>query len=305
MPRASAVFATAALAAAFAAAASEACAQTPAGKPVFDGGRAYQHVRQMVSFGPRPAGSPALEQTRRYIVQQLKAAGVAASEQVFEAQTPIGPIRMVNLVATIPGARKERIVLGGHYDTKLFKDFRFVGANDGGSSAAFLIEIARFFKARKNDLTVELVFFDGEEATHPTAWQGTDHTYGSRHYVQNAKKTGTLATLKAMVLVDMIGDRSLQIRRESGSTAWMTDAIWAAARRLGHNTIFVNESMDIEDDHREFLAAGIPAVDIIDLEYDAWHTPDDTVDRVSARSLEIVGAVVMEAWPQIEARAGK
>lgn len=273
-------------------------------KPVFDGGRAYQHLRQVVSFGPRPSGSAPLEQTRRYIIEQLKPIGINPSEQAFDAQTPIGRIRMVNIIATIPGARKERIILSGHYDTKPVKEFRFVGANDGGSSTAFLLEAARFFKARMNTFTVELVFFDGEEAM--VDWTGTDHTYGSRYYVENARKTGTLATLKAMVLVDMIGDRSLRIRREGTSTPWLTDTIWAAAQRIGHGGVFVNESFEIGgDDHWEFLAARVPAVDIIDFEYPAWHLPNDTLDAVSARSLEIVGAVLTAAWGQIEARLAR
>lgn len=297
--------------------AGQACAQTPApparqgvparaaqAKPVFDGGRAYQHLRQVVSFGPRPSGSAALEQTRKYIIEQLKTIGINATEQAFDAQTPIGRIRMVNIIATIPGARKERIILGGHYDTKPIKEFRFVGASDGGSSTAFLLEAARVFKGKMNTFTVELVFFDGEEAM--VEWTGTDHTYGSRYYVENARKTGTLATLKAMVLVDMIGDRSLKIRREGTSTAWLTDVIWAAARRIGHGGIFVDESFEIGgDDHWEFLAAGVPAVDVIDFDYPAWHQPNDTLDQVSARSLEIVGAVLIEAWPQIEARLAR
>ena len=130
----------------------------------FDAARAYEHLRQVVSFGPRPAGSPAIERTRQYIIDQLKASGVAVTRQSFVAKTPIGDIPMVNLIATMPGARPDRIAITGHYDTKLFREFRFVGANDGGSSTAFLIEIGRVLKARQNALTIELIFFDGEEA---------------------------------------------------------------------------------------------------------------------------------------------
>ena len=193
---------------------SQRASVAPAG---FDGGRAYEHLRQIVNIGPRPAGSPAIERTRGYITDQLKALGIAATPQPFDVQTPIGRIHMVNLIATIPGARKERIALAGHYDTKLFREFRFVGANDGGSSAALLLEMARVLKARRNTFTVELLFLDGEEAT-LRDWGGTDHTYGSQYYVDTAKKTGTLATLKAMVLVDMVGDRDLRIMRETAST---------------------------------------------------------------------------------------
>ena len=267
----------------------------------FDSSRAYEHLRQIVSFGPRPAGSPALEQTRQYIIAQLKAAGVSVVRQPFLAKTPIGDIQMVNLVATIPWTRKERIAITGHYDTKLFREFRFVGANDGGSSAAFLIEMARVLKARPHTFTIELIFFDGEEAT-LRDWGPNDHTYGSQYYVDNAGRTGTLSSLKAMVLVDMIAERSPQFMREAGSTPWLTDIIWAAAHKLGHRTVFVEAAAPIEDDHMPFLKAGVPATDIIDLDYAPWHTAGDTLDQTSARSLQIVGDVLVSALPAIERR---
>lgn len=297
----------------FALSASAPTAQNPApGKSAapaaaaatFDGGRAYEHLRQIVNFGPRPAGSPAIERTRTYITDQLKALGIVVTAQPFDAQTPIGRIHMVNLIGTIPGTRKERIALAGHYDTKLFSEFRFVGANDGGSSAALLLEMARVLKARRNALTVELLFLDGEEATLHD-WGGTDHTYGSQYYVDNGKKSGTLSGLKAMVLVDMIGDRSLRIMRESASTRWLTDTIWATAKRLGYGSTFVDESTRIEDDHIPFLTAGVESVDIIDLDYPAWHTAADTLDQTSARSLEIVGKVLHGSWGPIEAHLSK
>src|SRR5207247_1715111 len=174
--------------------------QPVAPQPKFDSGRAWEHLRQLVAIGPRPSGSPAIDQARKYIKDQLSAAGVTASEQTWDDQTPIDKVRMVNLVATIPGARKERIVVAGHYDTKLYRQFRFVGASDGGSSAAFLLEIARVLKARRNPFTIELLFLDGEEARMPD-WHGTDNTYGSRHYVELARRDGSLATLKALVLI--------------------------------------------------------------------------------------------------------
>jgi len=270
----------------------------------FDSSRAYDHLRQVVSFGPRPAGSPALERTREYIIGQLKAFDIPVVQQSFVAKTPIGEIPMVNLIATIPGARRERIAITGHYDTKLFREFRFVGANDGGSSTAFLIEMARVIKARKNAFTIDIVFFDGEEAT-LRDWGITDHTYGSQYYVDSGRRTGTLAGLKALVLVDMIGERSQRFMREAASTGWLTDIIWSTARKLGYQSIFVNASTPIEDDHVPFLKAGVPATDIIDLDYPAWHTADDTLDQMSARSLQVVGDVVLASMPAIEARLAK
>jgi len=277
--------------------------QRPAA-PTFDGARAFADLTQIVEIGPRPAGSPALDRTRDYIRKQLKAAGLTVEDQPFEASTPLGRVRMVNLRATLPGAAQHRgrIVIGGHYDTKLFKDIHFVGASDAGSSAAFLLEFARALKGRANPLPIELLFLDGEEAVvdwnHPS---GTDHTYGSRYYVEQLKKTGTVKDVRAFILVDMIGDTDLGIRREQNSTGWLKEIVWDAAKGLGRPE-FLDEETPIEDDHIEFLAAGIPSVDIIDLDYTAWHTADDTLARVSPKSLQAVGDVLLAALPRIEER---
>jgi Zn-dependent M28 family amino/carboxypeptidase len=274
--------------------------QAAAAPAAFDSGRAWEHLRQLVALGPRPAGSPAIDQARAYIKAQLAASGVTVAEQVWTDQTPAGPIRMVNLIATLPGASKNRLIIGGHYDTKRFREFRFVGANDGGSSAAFLIELARVLKNRKNALTIELLFLDGEEAV--VEWAGTDNTYGSRHYVATARKDGSLATAKAFVLVDMIGDRNLQLTRETNSTPWLDGIIRGAANTQKLGTYFAGPPMALEDDHLPFLAAGVPSVDLIDFDFPAWQTAADTLDAVSARSLQIVGDVLLAALPPIEAK---
>jgi Zn-dependent M28 family amino/carboxypeptidase len=272
--------------------------------PKFDAGRAWEHLRRLVAIGPRPSGSQAIEQTRQYLRDQLLAAGVTVAEQAWDDQTPLDKVHMVNLVATIPGTRKDRIVIAGHYDTKLFREFRFVGASDGGSSAAFLLELARVLKSRHNPLTIELLFLDGEEARMPD-WHGSDNTYGSRHYVETARRDGSLVSLKTMILVDMIGDRDLGIRRDGYSTPWLTDVLWDTAKRHGLDTYFLPEATMVEDDHLPFLAAGVPSVDIIDLDYEPWHTAKDTLDAVSARSLQVVGDVLLSALPHIEARLTK
>ena len=285
-----------------------ACAAPPAPPaqvaPTFDSARAFEDLKQQVAFGPRPAGSPALQRTRDYIKKQLVAAGLEPVEQPFDAETPAGTVHMVNIRATLPGQAQDRgrLVIGGHYDTKLSRDFPFVGASDGASSAAFLLELARALKGRVNPLPIELLFLDGEEAVN-WDWndKSTDHTYGSRYYVQQAKQAGTTKDIKAFILVDMIGDRDLGIQRESYSTDWLTDAVWSAAKRLKQPE-FLDSATPIEDDHLEFLAAGIPSVDIIDLDYPAWHTAQDDLDHVSARSLQIVGDVLLAALPSIEAR---
>jgi Zn-dependent M28 family amino/carboxypeptidase len=266
----------------------------------FDSNRAWEHLTQLVAIGPRPAGSPAIDNARKYIKAQLASAGVSVIEQAWDDKTPVGPVHMVNLIATVPGTSKNRIIVAGHYDTKRFSEFAFVGANDGGSSAAFLIELARVLKARQNALTIELLFLDGEEAV--VEWQGNDRTYGSRHYVQLAKRDKSLTTIKAMILVDMIADRDLRIKKDVNSTIWLTNMVWDAARRENLAAYFPGESTQIEDDHLPFLEVGVPAVDIIDLEYPAWHTAADTLNAVSAKSLQVVGDVVVSVMPALEAR---
>lgn len=277
------------------------CAASAQAPVAFDSSKAWEHLRQQVAIGPRPSGSAANVKTRQYITSTLARAGIKAVEQPFEAATPNGPVKMANLVATLPGQRPGRVILASHFDTKLFREFRFVGASDGASSTAALLELGRVLKARDRlPFTIELLFLDGEEAVRE--WQGTDNTYGSRYYVEAARKAGTLASIEAFILLDMIGDRNLTIRREEQSTRWLTDIIWSAARALGHRAYFLDEVTPVEDDHVPFLRAGVPAVDIIDLDYAAWHTAGDTLDAVSARSLQIVGDVIVAALPAIEAR---
>jgi hypothetical protein len=279
--------------------------QAPAA-PAFDSGKAYEHLRQMVSIGPRPAGSVALRQTRAYITRQLAAAGLTVQEQPFTAQTPNGPVDMINLAVRLPGRRADRILFTGHYDTKLSKDFPFVGASDAASSAAFLIELARVLKDRPREFTYEFVWFDGEEAT---CWEwdqcsrpgAPDNTYGSRYYVQAAKKANAIPALKAMILVDMIGARDLKLQRDGYSAAWLNEILWAQAKKLGYASTFLDLDTKIEDDHLAFVDAGIPSVDLIDLnDYPQWHTKDDDLAHVAARSLQIVGDVVLAALPDIE-----
>ena len=276
----------------------------PGQAPVqFDGARAYRHVSEIVAIGPRPAGSAGAEKTRAYIRRELAAAGLQVEEQAFDARTPLGVVRMVNLRAHLRHASSSpRLLIAGHYDTKLFKDIAFVGANDGGSSTGFLLELARVLVSRPRSAPLEIVFFDGEEAV--VEWQGDDNTYGSRHYVQAAAKGGTAAPIGALVLVDMIGDRDLRIRREANSTPWLTDIIWSRAGALGRHE-FVSDSVALLDDHLPFLQAGIPAVDIIDFEYPHWHEAGDTLDKVSGASLQAVGDVLLGALPDIEARIRK
>lgn len=274
-------------------------AANQAGGSKFDGARAWAHLRAQVAIGPRVAGTAENARTRQYIIKTLADMGIKAVEQSFDARTPHGPVKMANVIATLPGERPERIILASHFDTKLFKEFRFVGASDSASSTAAVLELARVLKDRPRPFTIELLFFDGEEAFGEWNLQ-TDSTYGSRHYVQNARSNNSLSSIKALILLDMIGDRDLNILREENSARWLTDIIWATARRLGYGRHFLNDTTPIEDDHLHFVQAGVPSVDIIDLDYPAWHTAEDTLDKVSQESLQIVGDVVLAALPEIE-----
>lgn len=269
------------------------------GEQVFDGRAAFRHVERLVAFGPRPAGSPGLASARRYIVGQLRQSGLTVSEQPFTATTPDGPIRMVNVIAELPGRRPEIILIGGHYDTKFFPDFRFVGANDGGSSAGFLLELARRLGKSPRTFTYWLVFFDGEEARRE--WSATDGIYGSRYLASELQRDGRFHRLKAVVVVDMIGDRDLAIRREHASTPWLTELIWGSARRLGYGRHFIEEVLAVEDDHAPFRRLGVPSALLIDFDFPSWHTPEDTLDKVSSRSLQVVGETLLDALPAVEA----
>jgi Zn-dependent M28 family amino/carboxypeptidase len=268
-----------------------------AAPPRFDGEAALRHVERLVAIGPRVAGSAGGERARRYIVDELrKIAGVTVREQPFEAVTPHGRLKMANVIAVVPGRRSDVIMLAGHYDTKLFDGFRFVGANDGGSSTALLLELARCLAAGPRAYTYWLVWFDGEEAR--VSWTQGDSLYGSRHLAAELAARKQLP--RALIVADMIGDRDLTIRREAHSTGWLGDIIWDAAARLGHGRHFLRDPMPVEDDHVPFLRLGVPAALLIDFDFPAWHTADDTVDKVSARSLAVVGEVLLEALPSVE-----
>ena len=266
--------------------------------PPFDGAAALRHVERVVALGPRPAGSPASARTRAYILGELRAASIAARVEPFEAATPHGRLKMANVVAVLPGRRPDVILIGGHYDTKWFPDIPFVGANDGGSSTALLIELARALAAQPHEFAYWIVWFDGEEARE--SWSATDSLYGSRWMARELARTGRLS--RAVLVADMIGDRDLGIRRESFSTDWLTDILWTAAARRGFGAHFLPGALAVEDDHAPFLRAGVPAALLIDFDYPPWHTAGDTLDKVSSRSLAIVGGVLLEALPAIEER---
>lgn len=273
----------------------------------FDGKRAFADLERIVGFGPRPSGSEALEQTRRYIIQELKQAGLDVRTFPFEASTPIGKKDMVNVAGIVQGSRPGIILLGNHYETKYFPDFEFVGANDGGSTTAWMIEMARVLGPTRTGRSVWLCFFDGEEAFQE--WSRHDSLYGSRRFVEELRASGGLESVQAVINVDMIGDAYLGIHRDPGAPAWLHSIVWDGAERLGYGRHFLSRSLAVEDDHIPFREAGIPAIGIIDFMYGGsmldhqrnWHTPNDTLDKVSASSLQAVGDVIYHALSEIDA----
>lgn len=277
--------------------ASAACLASAAN---FSGTAALNYTRQVVAFGPRPSGSEAIKKTQAYILAQLRQDNCQISEDDFIANAPIkGNIPMKNIICKFPGKSGRAIVLTGHYDTKWFPNRHFVGANDGGSSTGLLLEMASVLKHETNSDDIYLVWFDGEEAVREQ-WEGTDNLYGSRHLADKWRKDGTLAHVIALINVDMIGDKSLDIKMETNSTPVLNRLIWDTAKRLGYGAEFLDEKLATEDDHLPFLQQGVPAVDLIDFDYPPWHEDSDTMDKLSADSLEIVGTVVLETVHRLE-----
>jgi Zn-dependent M28 family amino/carboxypeptidase len=267
------------------------------------GASALEFTKRAVDFGPRPAGSEANHALQSYILAQLKTRGCQITEDAFTATTPNGPVAMKSIIAKFPGkgrpgALAQAIAITGHFDTKFFPGRKFVGASDGGSSTGLLLEFARVLAGEPRIDDVYLVFFDGEEAF--GEWTESDSVYGSRHLADRWRRDGTLGRLKALINVDMIGDKNLDIRQETNSTASLRRLVWTTAAELGYQAYFLNEGMSTDDDHMPFIKLGAPAIDIIDFDYPPWHTDADTMDKVSAKSLEIVGTVVLEAVHRLE-----
>ncbi|MGB6390934.1 MAG: M28 family peptidase [Candidatus Acidiferrales bacterium] len=278
----------------------------------FDGAAAYRFTSQLVAFGPRPPASDNIRRTQEFVVAQLKSFGCPAVDtDEFHANTPAGSVAMKNIVAKIPGSGQGIILLLTHYDTDTVTPAgqhmdNFVGADDGGSSSGLLLEIARILcgdKTRQPN-SVWIAFLDGEEAF--VDWNANnDNTYGSRQMAASMAESGELKRVKAVLLADMVGPIGLRIRRDESSTPWLTNLVWKNAERLGYQDIFVAQSAGpISDDHLPFTKRNIPSVDVIDL-VDApvtsyWHTPQDTMDKISPRSLAIVGHVFMASIAELQ-----
>jgi glutaminyl-peptide cyclotransferase len=265
----------------------------------FSGANAFAHVQKLVELGPRPAASEALEKSRGYIKAELEKARWHVSAQTFTGKTPRGAITFVNLIATFGDHAAPSFLLCSHYDTKTFETVRFVGANDGGSSTGLLLELARVLTtdpalAQK----IELVFFDGEEAFE--SFTATDGLYGSRFFAEELRRSGKAKEFRGGILFDMIGDRSLVVTLPPNSPAALTRNIFVAAEALKFREHFTYFHSDVTDDHTPLNAAGIPVIDLIDFAYPPWHTAEDTLDKISAESLEIVGRVALYDIAELE-----
>ncbi len=274
----------------------------PANAPAafkIDGNRAFQYTKDFVAIGPRPLGSEGHKKAEEFIVNALKSAGAQVDDDSFSQPTSMGTFQMRNIIGKIQGTKPGIIVLAGHYDTNYpLRDKKFVGANDGGSSTGLMLEIAKALGGKTEGYSVWLVFTDGEETTRSLEWDDKDSLYGSRHLAEKWKNDGTAQKVKALMLLDMIGDKDLSIDRDSNSAQWLLDVIYRAAQRRGVQSYFFTRENTITDDHIPFANVGIPVADIIDIDYGFngvfHHTTEDTMDKLSPKSLQIVGDVVAE-----------
>lgn len=265
--------------------------------PNFDSSRAMQYVKEIVAFGPRPIGSAKHKKVENYILSHLK--GDTVEQDAFDIKTSEGRFPVLNILAKFPGTRDGIIVIASHYDTNWpLRDIPYVGANDGGSSTGLLLEIANQLRGKKNDgYSIWLLWDDAEESM-KLPWDDPESLYGVRHLAKKWQDDGTIKKIKAFLLEDMIGDADLNIERVTDSTPWLEDIVHQAATRLGYQSHFFAREMYVGDDHQPFLECGVPSTDLIDFDYGYnnvfWHTPADTIDKLSPKSLAIVGTVTLE-----------
>ena len=272
--------------------------------PKIDAARAMQYTKEVTAFGARPIGSSNHKKLEQYIVSHLK--GDQLEDDSFTADTVEGRFPVRNIIAKYPGSRDGIIVIAGHYDTVYsLRNTKFVGANDGGSSTAILLEIANQLRGKKRDgYSVWLVWTDAEEAVRE--WSATDSLYGTKHLAAKWQQDGAIKKIRAFLLADMIGDADLNIERETNSTPWLEDLVGQAATKLGYQSHFYARSLEIEDDHLPFVKLGVPCADIIDLDYGYnnvfHHSVEDTMDKLSPKSLQIAGDVILQTVWMLDAR---
>ena len=276
--------------------------------PHIDAKRAFQYTREVTAFGERYMGNENHKKLERYIIDHLK--GDQVEDDAFTADTVEGKFPVRNIIAKFPGTKDGIIVVMGHYDTNYWlRGTGYVGANDGGSSTAILLEYAKQLSGnapgkKRDGYSVWLVWTDGEEAV--KSWSETDSLYGTRHLAEKWEKDGTLKKIKALMVMDMIAPTDLAILRDTNSTPWLLDLIYSAAERGGYQSHFYGLQAGEEDDHIPFVKRGVPCADIIDVPYgynDVFHhTPQDTMDKLSPKSLEIVGDTTLETIHMLDQR---
>lgn len=277
-------------------------APAPAADPAaFSGERALEEVSLFVALGPRHSGTEGAETAAHYLVDRLTEIGVPAALDVFTDPVPDGEAVFRNVTATFPAAAgaADLIIVGSHYDTKSGVSPDFAGANDSGSSTGLLLELARVLKQTPPlKAEIMLAFFDGEECR--VAYGPRDGLHGSRRLAKRLVMNNEVGRTRGVIIVDMIGDRDLMVRIPRNSSRRLTSLAFEAARAEGARLKFGLHEGDILDDHVPFANVGAPAIDLIDFEYgsgpgkdDYWHTPEDTMDKLSAESLRIVGRVVV------------
>jgi Zn-dependent M28 family amino/carboxypeptidase len=275
----------------------------------FNGAKALEYAREFAAIGPRWPTGPGHVKAEEFLRDHFKHDQV--EEDTFTANTPIGAVAMRNFIVRFSGKKPGVIVLGTHYETNYpLRNINFVGANDGASTTGLLMAIAdqlRSDLARSKTLdgySVWLVFFDGEEAFQ--TWSASDSTYGSRHLAAKWGRDGTLGKIKAFMLADMIGDKDLDIQRESRSTDWLVELVRQASHRFGYDKYFFQTEEAVDDDHLPFVQRGVPSIDVIDLDYGPnnsyHHTVQDTMDKISVRSLTVDGDVFMETIRLVDLR---
>jgi len=282
----------------------------------FNGAKAMEYAREFVSIGPRWPTGPGHARAEEFLRNAFKHDQL--EEDAFTANTPIGPVPMRNFIVRFPGKKDGVIVLATHYETNYpLRTINFVGANDGGATTGLLMAIAdqlRLQTANGKKLdgySVWLVFDDGEEAVanppySADQWSASNSLYGTRHLAAKWYSDGSLKRIKAFILADMIGDKDLDILRESRSTDWLVDLMRKAVHKFGYDKYFFQTEGAVEDDHLPFLNRGVPSIDVIDLDYGPHnsyhHTAQYTLDKISVRSLTIDGDVFMETIKLIDAR---
>jgi Zn-dependent M28 family amino/carboxypeptidase len=285
------------------------CISLPANAQHFNGQKAYEYARDFANIGPRWPTGPGHAKAEAFLRSHFQLDQI--EEDAFAADTPIGYVNLRNFIVRFNGKKPGVIVLGSHYETNYpLRNINFVGANDGAATTGLLMAIADRLREQTSGgklldgYSVWLVFFDGEEAI--KTWSASDSTYGSRHLAAKWGRDGTLGRIKAFLLADMIGDKDLDIQQESNSTPWLISLVRQAAHKFGYDRYFFQTEEPVEDDHLAFVKRGVPSIDIIDLDYGPnnsyHHTAQDTLDKISAKSLTIDGDVFMETIRLIDQR---